>query len=180
MKALKRSASVTVLLVALLVGLVKPASAYDSTWSRTQASYYAWYGVYERYVLGGATYRDNNYWDSDEGADCSGYAAKVWAVDKYTYSMTFYHPYSTSNFYSGFAYEVFRDRSSPYFMDAWTYREANGGPGNHMGLFRTRNSDGTWTTYEAKGSSYGIIIGNRSVSTLINWNYKHSDRVSWG
>ncbi len=54
---------------------------------------YAADGVGSHYVWGGST------WDSSDrswgGADCSGYAAKVWQVPKYTDSRTTYHPYST-------------------------------------------------------------------------------------
>ncbi len=172
------AASVIALVIAPL--LATPAAAYSTTWSRGQALSYASAGLKERYVYGGSTFRNNDRWDSDEGADCSGYAAKVWAVEHYTSSMTVYHPYSTASFYNGFSYEVFKDRRYPFYMRAWVYRSSAGGPGNHMGLFDQSNTDGTWTTLEARGASYGIVRYRRSLSTLISWNYKQTDRKNWG
>jgi hypothetical protein len=163
-----------------LFGAVSPAHAYDTTWTRNTAANYAYSGVHERYVYGGSKWRDNNTWDSDEGADCSGFAAKAWAVEHATAIGTTYHPYSTYSFYYGFPYEVFKDRTVGYFVNAWTFRDSEGGPSNHMGLFRLRNSDGTWTTYEARGDKYGIVIYTRSLSTLISWNYRRTDRKNWG
>jgi hypothetical protein len=157
----------------------QPARAYSTSWTKAQALDYAGDALYERYVYGGAKFRNNNYWDSDEGLDCSGYVAKVWAVDRYTYPMTFYHPYSTYNFYYGFPYGVFKDRTTAQLLNAWVYRASTGGPSDHMGLFISRNSDGTWRVYEARGASYGVIAANRSISTLISYNYRRTDRKNW-
>jgi hypothetical protein len=164
---------------AALVGLGSPAQAYDASWDHNDAAWYAWTGVYERYVFGGSKWRDNNRWDSDEGTDCSGFAAKAWAVPNYTSTMTTYHPYSTANFYFGFPYGVFRTRTVGWYATVWVYRASQGGPSDHMGLFHSRNSDGTWTTYEAKGSAYGVVINRRSLSTLISWNYRRLARKNW-
>jgi hypothetical protein len=180
MSALRKGVVSIGLGAALLLGVVRPAAAYDPGWTRSQAGSYAWYGVKERYVLGLGKFRDNDAWDSDEGEDCSGYVAKNWAIDQYTLPMSNYHPYDTLAFYKGIPYEVFLDRRSGSYLSAWTYRAEYGGPGNHMGHFRLQNSDGTWTTYEAKGKDFGIIIGTRSISTLISWNYRRSDRRDWG
>jgi len=174
-----RLATIVVMLSSLIAGTVSPAQAYSSNWSHNSAAWYAYYGVHERYVFGGAKYRNNNRWDSDEGIDCSGYAAKAWAVDRYTSSMTYHHPYSTASFYFGFPYGVFRSRNIGWYATVWVYRDSQGGPSNHMGLFHSRNSDGTWTTYEAKGSAYGVVINRRSLSTLISWNYRRLARKNW-
>jgi hypothetical protein len=168
-------------LAAIVFAMAEPADAYDRGWTRTTASNYANTGVKEKYVLGGSKWRDNNLWDADEGADCSGYAAKAWAVDKTTAIGTSYHPYSTASFYNTYTYwYVKADRTVANFVNVWVYRENQGGPGDHMGLFRTRNSDGTWTTYEARGKAYGIVIYTRALSTLISWNYHRVDRKDWG
>jgi hypothetical protein len=180
MKRLGTLAVGVVLVTGLMVATMRPAAAYSTTWTKTQALDYAKDGVYERYVWGGAQFRNNDTWDSDEGVDCSGYAAKVWAVDRYTYPMTFHHPYSTADFYNGFAYGVFKDRSTAATMNAWTYRQSTGGPSDHMGLFISKNTDGTWKAYEAKGASYGVISSKKSISTLISYNYRRSDRKNWG
>jgi hypothetical protein len=169
------------LVIMSTISMTVPAQAFDSDWTRDPQGWnYARDGVNERYVFGGSTFRNNDKWDNDEGADCSGYAAKVWAVDRYTYPMTVYHPYSTANYYNGFQYSVFKSNSSARLLNTWTYRANNGGPGDHMGLFRTQTADGSWTTYEARGASYGIVVNTRTLSQLISWNYKRSDRSVWG
>jgi hypothetical protein len=171
------------LTIALVVGLngLPVALAFDRTYTRTMASDYAFTGVKERYVLGGSKWRNNDIWDADEGADCSGYAAKAWAVEHYTSIGTTYHPYSTANFYNTYTYwYVKTDRTIANFVQIWVFLQSSGGPSNHMGLFRTRNSDGTWTTYEARGKAYGIVINTRSLSTLISWNYHRVERKYWG
>ena len=180
MKRLSHLVLVALLSTMLVIGGSRHASAYDVTWTKAKALDYAGDGLYEKYVYGGAQFRNNNTWDSDEGIDCSGYVAKVWAVDRYTYPMTFYHPYNTGSFYNGFAYEVFKDRTTAQLLNAWTYRVSSGGPSDHMGLFISKNTDGTWKAYEAKGSAYGVIVSKKSISTLISYNYRRTDRRDWG
>ena len=178
---MKRLIDVTLVLVVLSVfgAIGGRADAYSTTWTKAQALDYAGDGLYERYEYGRAQFRNNDTWDSDEGIDCSGYVAKVWAVDRYTYPMTNYHPYGTYHFYNGFPYEVFKDRTTAQLLNAWTYRVSAGGPSDHMGLFISKNSNGTWKVYEAKGASYGVIASNKSITTLISYNYKRSDRKDW-
>src|SRR5437763_12788674 len=91
---------VVAMLVASTVFLRMPAShaaSYDSHWSRTSAQSYAWHGLSERYVLGGGKFINNDRWDSacsyacssvQEGIDCSGFAAKVYAVPYLTNETT--------------------------------------------------------------------------------------------
>lgn len=174
--------AVMVTIAVLMLGIAPHAAAweYDPYRSKDASWDYARDGVWERYVFGGATFRNNDSWDSDEGLDCSGYAAKVWAVAHYSWPMSYYHPYSTYDFYYGFPYGVFKARTRAALLNTWTYRTSEGGPSNHMGLFRVQTSDGAWTTYEARGSSYGVVVHTRWLSTLINWNYKRMDRASWG
>lgn len=174
-----RLATILAILTSLLTGVSSPARAYSANWDHYNAANYAYLGVHERYDLGGGKFRDNNRWDSDEGIDCSGFAAKAWAIPNYTTPMTYYHPYSTQSFYFNAPYGVFRDRTIGWFATIWVYRQSQGGPSNHMGLFRTRNSNGTWTTYEARGSAYGVVINTRSLSTLISWNYRRLARKNW-
>jgi hypothetical protein len=177
MKRLINIAIGLVLFAGMTVGSTRPAAAYSTAWTKAQALDYAGDGLYERYVFGGAKFRNNNTWDSDEGLDCSGYVAKVWAVDRYTYPMTFYHPYSTTSFYNGFPYGVFKDRNTAQLLNAWVYKRSDGS--GHMGLFISKNSNGTWKAYEAKGASYGVVVSNQSISTLINRNYRRTDRKDW-
>jgi hypothetical protein len=178
MKRLLNTCIAGLMLLGLTAGISRPAQAYSTTWTKAQALDYATDGLWEKYVFGRAQFRNNNTWDSDEGMDCSGYAAKVWAVDRYTYPMTNYHPYSTSSFYYGFPYEVFKDRTTAQLLNAWTYRYDNNTKG-HMGLFISKNADGTWKVYEARDSSSGVISASRSISSLISRNYRRTDRKDW-
>ena len=179
---MKRLINLFIALAVLLgttTALGHPARAYDVTWTKAKALDYAGDGLYEKYVFGRGQFRNNNTWDSDEGLDCSGYVAKAWAVDRYTYPMTNYHPYGTYHFYNGFPYGVFKDRTTAQLLNAWVYRVSAGGPSDHMGLFVSKNTNGTWKAYEAKGSAYGVIVSTKSISTLISYNYRRSDRKDW-
>jgi len=194
------------LVVALsILWLPRPASAYCPTWTRYDAQAYAWRGLHERYVFGGSKFIDNDRWDPgcassctvlQEGADCSGFAAKVYAVPDESGESAVYHPYPTYAFYrvgrdgygpvgaypdAGHRYWFSNgDNRNPYWMDLFVYDSHAGGPGDHMGVLRGRNRDGTWMTREARGASYGIVQVNRSLGDLIRWHYKRVQRTDWG
>ncbi len=178
MKTVATLATIAVLL-ALLGGT---CAAYDPNWTRTQAYNYAYTGLNERYVFGGDKWIDNDVWDSSstEGCDCSGYTAKSFAIPNYTATnVSAGHPYNTSSYYNDTCpYTHLVDRSVGGYMTGWVYLYSGGG---HTGLFISQNSDGTWKCWEAKGSSYGIVQSNRSISTLISSNnYRRYDRDNWG
>ncbi len=181
------------------------AAGFDPYYTRTQAQSYAWHGLHERYVLGGSRFIDNDKWDpacayscdaTQEGIDCSGFAAKVFAVPYLTNEKTVYHPYPTYAFYNvgsdgggpdkpypyGGAYLWYSagDRRNPYWMNLFVWDKKHGGPSDHMGVLRGRNSDGTWMTREARGAAYGVVQLNRSLGDMIRWNYKRVQRASWG
>jgi len=166
----------------LLTALAAGAFAYDPNWRRSDADNYSFTGLNERYLWGGTTWIDNDYWDSNEGVDCSGYVTKVWAIPNYTATtQDDGHPYNTSHYYYGTCpYSIFVDRNVGGYMTAWVYQQAEGGPSDHMGLFVYQNGDGTWACREAKGSAYGVVVTNKSISTLISYNYKRCDRKDWG
>src|SRR5689334_15921921 len=80
------------------------AGTFNPSWTRTEAQSYAWHGLHERYTFGGGKFIDNDRWDASctysctstqEGIDCSGFAAKVFAVPYQTPETTAYHPYPT-------------------------------------------------------------------------------------
>lgn len=161
--------------------------AYDSTWSKSQANIYSFRGVFEKYVLGGSTWIDNQVPDSNEGADCSAFVNKAWALPDYSEPMTASgHPYITSTYYYNNVPNTSQvDRNYPTFMSSWTGRTeagwggGSGESGGHMGLFVKDNGNGTWTTREARGASYGIVEYTRSLSQLISWNYRRHERANW-
>jgi hypothetical protein len=196
-----------VLVSATLFGVAAPAGAatYNPDWTRTDAQSYAWHGLKERYVLGGGKFINNDRWDpgcnysctsAQEGIDCSGYAAKVFAVP-YSISETSYaHPYPTYAFYyvgsDGFGpdgsypyagnhyWYSAGDNKKPYWMDLFVWDHRAGGPSDHMGVLRGRNNDGTWMTREARGAAYGVVQVNRSLGDMIRWHYKRVQRADWG
>ena len=202
-----RVACVGVVIVAILLGPQRPADAatYNPNWTRDQAQSYAWHGLAERYVFGGSKFINNDKWDAScstsctatqEGTDCSGFAAKVFAVPYVTAETTVYHPYPTYAFYyvdragygptksypagpNRFWYSN-GDNRNPYWMDLFVWDSRAGGPSDHMGVLRGRNNDGTWMTREARGASYGVVEVNRSLGDMIRWKYKRVQRASWG
>src|SRR5947207_3225831 len=135
------------------------AASFNTSWKRTDAQSYAWHGLRERYVLGGAKFINNDRWDgacsyscssTQEGIDCSGFAAKVYAVPYYTGETTVYHPYPTFAFYNvgsdGYGpdspyknagahyWYSAGDRTHPYWMDLFVWDSHHGGPSDHMGV----------------------------------------------
>lgn len=198
---------VIVIVGLLVIALVRPADAatYNRNWTRTDAQSYAWHGLNERYVFGGGKFINNDRWDPgcgtsctavQEGIDCSGFAAKVYAVPYQTNETTVYHPYPTFAFYyvgrdgygptTSYPYGGNRywysngDNRSPYWMDLFVWDHRAGGPSDHMGVLRGRNADGTWMTREARGASYGVVQVNRSLGDMIRWHYKRVQRANWG
>jgi hypothetical protein len=181
------------------------AVSFDRDWRRTDAQAYAWHGLRERYVFGGSKFINNDAWDpacsssctaAQEGTDCSGFAAKVFAVPYLTPETTVYHPYPTYAFYyvgrdgygpigsypnaGGRFWFSNGDNRNPYWMDLFVWDHRAGGPSDHMGVLRGRNSDGTWMTREARGAAYGVVEVNRSLGDMIRWHYKRVQRSAWG
>jgi hypothetical protein len=96
------------------------------------------------------------------GADCSGFAAKVWQV---TPAMPFSqnkHPYSTYNFYHGKNYWSHISRSSTKMGDALVYRHSSGG---HIVIYEKGDPWGQTWAYEARGCSWGVVHNLRSFSS---------------
>jgi hypothetical protein len=181
------------------------ATSFDRSWRRSDAQSYAWHGLRERYVFGGSKFINNDSWDApcsssctstQEGTDCSGFASKVFAVPYLTTETTVYHPYPTFAYYyvgrdgygpvgsypgaGGRFWFSNGDNRSPYWMDLFVWDHRAGGPSDHMGVLRGRNSDGTWMTREARGAAYGVVEVNRSLGDMIRWRYKRVQRSAWG
>lgn len=109
------------------------------------------------------------------GADCSGYVAKVWQVpSSNTNVATAAHPYSTSDFFSGTGGGQWANvsKSSIQKGDALVYR--SGGAG-HIVIYEKGDAWGQAWTYEARACSYGIVHNVRSVGS----GYKGIKRTSW-
>ena len=160
----------------------KPAAAYSDVWTKSDAYWYADGGLWERYVLGGGTFIDNNYWDSNEGIDCSGYVDKVFALEDWTWPTDYYHPYSTWDWAAGVPHSQWADRwvvtSPDAFMTTFVY---NYDPSNlhHMGIIQGVVADGSFTTLEALGAASGVVPNTRWLSDLLNLGYVRVTRENW-
>jgi hypothetical protein len=204
---MKRIVFAGLFIATVLVGPVRSADAatYNRAWKRTDGQSYAWHGLRERYVFGGAKFINDDKWDAacsssctatQEGIDCSGFAAKVYAVPYQTPEDTVYHPYPTYAFYyvgkdgygptASYASGPNRywysngDNRKPYWMDLFVWDSRAGGPSDHMGVMRGHNSDGTWMTREARGANYGVVQVSRNLGDMIRWHYKRVQRANWG
>ncbi len=166
-----------------------------STWKRSQAKSYAQQANYEGYEWGGGCYKLNDRDDTPgapdsggEGADCSGFTFKTWALKPTLGASGFvYHPhpqnihgpYSTGHFYSPCSTCPFKALSSKSYsattyMDAFVYRTSGGG---HIGMIYSEGSGGTDLIVEAKSDDLGTRIAwtdYRSQSA-----YKAIARTSW-
>jgi hypothetical protein len=207
MKISTRVLVATALASWLIIQAAPPAAAYNRYLTRTSAHAYAIAGVHERYTWGGGKFINNNRWDpgcayvngagtqwvpcnsAREGIDCSGFASKVYAIPNTTSQTSYDHPYGTSHFYPTLPGQrgrlpngtrtqwvgestAYVPGSNPYWMEIFVY------PG-HMGLFWTRNSDGTWKTYEAVGKTTGVVVSKRSLSALKDKGWRNIDRLHW-
>lgn len=112
---------------------------------------------------------------AQNGADCSGFVAKVWGVPSSNTNLTSdNHPYSTSDFYgttgSGKWGTVSKSALQP--GDAMVYRAGSRG---HVFLYEKGDAWGQPWAYEAKGCSYGVTHGVRSAGG----SYKAIKRVGF-
>lgn len=109
------------------------------------------------------------------GADCSGYVAKIWQVpSSNTNIATNSHPYSTSDFFTGTGSGQWGNvsKSSIQKGDALVYRSGSSG---HIVIYEKGDAWGQPWTYEARGCSYGIVHNVRSVGS----GYKGIKRSGW-
>ena len=95
------------------------------------------------------------------GADCSGFVAKAWQVDKPTPLDQYYHPYSTYNFNFTKAWWTHPPKGEANLGDAFSYHKDGAG---HMFLYEKGNPWGSVYAWECKGCSYGCVYNLRSIS----------------
>ncbi len=95
------------------------------------------------------------------GADCSGYAGKVWQVPSTNTDPTVdSHPYSTINFNVDSSQWTTVSRSSLVKGDALVYNQNGAG---HIMIWESGDGWGSSWTYEARGCAYGIVHNLRDV-----------------
>jgi hypothetical protein len=103
---------------------------------------------------------------AERGADCSGFVAKVWQVPSPSAVDVNSHPYSTWDFRCTQLWWSQINRGRVKVGDAAVYR-VGGCPGSagHILLYDHGDPWGLWTTWEARGCSYGIVQnGGRSIA----------------
>jgi len=146
------------------------------TWRRADAQSYAQRADREGYEWGGGCYKLNDRDDtpgvpdsSGEGADCSGFTFKSWALRNSYGASGFWYwqheknvhgPYSTADLYAPPSTAPFRtlpDKSyaTTAYMDAFVYRTSAGG---HIGMIYQEGSSGSDYIVEAKSDDVGTRI----------------------
>ena len=146
------------------------------TWKRSQADDYAMRAVGEGYEFGGGCYKLNNYDDTPdapvdsggEGADCSGFTFKTWAMKSSLGAQGFFFwqhekeihgPYSTWAYYEPAASYPFRLISKAYsataFMDALVERHSDFG---HVAMIHQEGSRGSDWIVHARNNTMGTEL----------------------
>lgn len=147
------------------------------TWKRSQAASYAIQAVGEGYEFGGGCYKLNGYDDTPkaptdgggEGADCSGFTFKTWALPQdpgagagyryWTHEKNIHGPYSTWAYYEPAAGYPFRLISKSYFatsfMDALVERHSSWG---HVALIHREGSSGSDWIVHARNNTAGTEL----------------------
>lgn len=107
------------------------------------------------------------------GGDCSGYAAKVWAVPGSNDNLADdEHPYSTADFVQNTSKWSTISRANLKQADAMVYRQNGAG---HIFIYDHGDAWGSPYAYECKSCSGGCVAGYRSVSSA----YKAIRRTGW-
>jgi hypothetical protein len=155
----------------------RDGSSDRAAWKRSDAYDYAQPARKEGYEWNGGCYKlndrdDTEGWPVDsegEGADCSGFVFKVWALKKdsapgfrqWDHQMDVHGPYSTWQYVDPQPEDRFKlipkTYSSTVYMDAFVYRLPDEG---HIALIQNEGSD---------GSDYIIHAHNNVVGTLVEY-----------
>jgi len=150
--------------------------SWGLTWmSRAQAQSYAAQADKEGYEWGGGCYKLNDRDDTPgapdsggEGADCSGFVFKTWAMKNsygssgfrfWEHQMEIHGPYSTAAYMSCTTCPFKLLNSKGYdataYMDAFVY---NNGVGGHTGMIYMEGTGGFDYIIEAKSDDLGTRI----------------------
>jgi hypothetical protein len=165
------------------------------TWKRSQADDYAMQAVGEGYEFGGGCYRLNGYDDTPntatdgggEGADCSGFTFKTWAMKNniggdgftfWTHQRNIHGPYSTWAYFDPAAGYPFRLISKAYsatmFMDALVERHSSWG---HIALIHQEGSSGSDYIVHARNNTMGTEL--RYLPYRSDADFKAVARKGW-
>ena len=166
-----------------------------ASWKRSQADAYAMRAVGEGYEFGGGCYRLNGYDDTPntatdgggEGADCSGFTFKTWALPLtnggaeyhfWEHEKNIHGPYSTWAYFEPAGSYPFRLISKTYaataFMDALVERHSTWG---HIALIHQEGSSGSDYIVHARNNDAGTEM--RYLSYRSYADYKAVARENW-
>ena len=145
-------------------------------WKRSQADDYALQAVGEGYEFGGGCYKLNGYDDTPdlptdgggEGADCSGFTFKTWALELesgtggyhfWTHQKNIHGPYATWGYFDPAPSYPFKLISKGYgstlFMDAFVQRNSEWG---HVALIHQEGSSGSDWIVHARNNTAGTEL----------------------
>jgi uncharacterized protein YraI len=96
------------------------------------------------------------------GADCSGFAGKVWRLPNALPFASNKHPYSTWHFYNQSVYWTHISRGNAKRADAMVY---NNGSKGHIMIYESGNVWGNAWTYESRGCSIGVVHNLRYIGS---------------
>jgi hypothetical protein len=157
-------------MIALLALLASPAEACTCpTISVEEIIDYAATGVGSNYVWGGGQWDPSNR--SWSGADCSGFSAKSWQVPNYTSYKTYAHPYYTGYFVATTDHWYDVSRGSAEQGDQFVYHRSGAG---HVLLFDRGDPWGSFVSYEAKGTAWGIVHASRTCASYYKVQRRHN------
>jgi hypothetical protein len=148
-----------------------------SSWARSDAQAYAARADDEGYEWNGGCYKLNDRDDTPnaadsggEGADCSGFVFKTWALRNtlgaagrhyWEHEHEVHGPYYTWHYYSPadtYPFKLLNSKTynATAYMDAFVYRNGDAG---HIGMIYSEGSAGTDLIVEAKSDALGTRIG---------------------
>ncbi len=176
MASLKRASP---LLLAAWLAAPAPAGADPATMTRAEIVSLAESGVGYSYWWGNGCWRSDGAshgscsgscpsctHSGSYGADCSGFAAKVWQVPSASSVTSCAHPYSTWDFTCTSAWWSAIARDSLTRGDAASYRSGGcPGTGGHIVIYDSGDPWGSLWTWEARGCSYGIVHNSRTLTS---------------
>jgi MYXO-CTERM domain-containing protein len=165
-----------VLLVALAAaGAPRPTSASPAPMTRAELINLAKSGVGYSYYWGHGSWRTDGAshgscsgscpscsHSGSYGADCSGFAAKVWQVPSPIAVSTDSHPYSTYNFRNETTHWTRISRDATKQADCLVHNSSGSG---HIVVYESGDPWGSFWAYECKGCSYGCVHNLRTASS---------------
>ncbi|MBI5481205.1 MAG: hypothetical protein HY906_20270 [Deltaproteobacteria bacterium] len=170
-----RTLAATLAALAAWAGAPRPASAAPAPMTRAEIISLAKSGVGYSYYWGHGSWRTDGTQhgscsgscpscshSGSYGADCSGFAAKVWQVPSPSPVSTNSHPYSTYNFRNETTHWTRVTRDNAKQADCLVHNESGSG---HIVVYESGDAWGSFWAYECKGCSYGCVHNLRTASS---------------